>query len=78
MKTAISIPNPLFEMAEELAKQLHISRSELYAKALAEYLHSYQRASITERLNQVYAEEDSAADSVLSQLQLATIAKEEW
>ena len=78
MKTAISIPNPLFELAEEIAKQLRISRSELYAKALAEYLRSYQRTSITERLNQIYTEEDSAPDPVLSQLQLAAIAKEEW
>ena len=78
MKTAISIPNPLFELAEEFAKQLHISRSELYAKALAEYLRSYHRASITERLNQVYVEEDSAPDPVLSQLQLSAITKEEW
>ena len=78
MKTAISIPNPLFELAEELAKQLSISRSELYTKALAEYVRAYHQASITERLNQVYAEEDSAPDPVLTQLQLAVIAKEEW
>ena len=78
MKTTISIPNPLFELGEELANQLHISRSELYAKALAEYLRLYHRASITERLNEIYAQEDSATEQGLAQLQLASIAKEEW
>lgn len=78
MKTAISVPNPLFDLAEELAKQLQISRSELYAKALAEYVRAYHRTHITERLNQIYALENSSPDPVLSQLQFAAMHKEEW
>lgn len=37
MKTAISIPNLIFEEAEEAAKELRMSRSELYTKALREF-----------------------------------------
>jgi len=38
MKTAISIPDPLFDAAEDVADRLGVSRSQLYAKALAEYV----------------------------------------
>ena len=44
MKTAVSLPDEVFDEAEHLAKRLKISRSELYAKALAElvgYLHKH-------------------------------------
>jgi hypothetical protein len=78
MKTAISIPNPLFEAAEALAKQLGVSRSELYARALASFLRAYDKASITQRLNEIYAEEDSSPDPVLSQLQWMSMPKDEW
>jgi hypothetical protein len=38
VKTAVSMPDDLFRMAEATARRLHVSRSELYAKAIAEYL----------------------------------------
>ena len=38
MKTAVSVPNEVFERAERLAKRLEVSRSELYSRALREYL----------------------------------------
>ncbi|MBW2720031.1 MAG: ribbon-helix-helix protein, CopG family [Deltaproteobacteria bacterium] len=38
MKTAVSVPNEVFERAERLAKRLKVSRSELYSRALREYL----------------------------------------
>jgi hypothetical protein len=38
MKTAVSLPDPLFRRAEKAAKRLGISRSELYARALGEFL----------------------------------------
>jgi metal-responsive CopG/Arc/MetJ family transcriptional regulator len=41
MKTAISLPDLGFEEAELLAKQLGMSRSELYTKALKAYLCKY-------------------------------------
>ena len=38
MKTAVSIPDDIFERAERLASQQQRSRSEVYASALDQYL----------------------------------------
>lgn len=55
MKTAISLPDDLFAAAEALAGRLGLSRSQLYATALARFVAEQERASITARLNAVYA-----------------------
>lgn len=78
MKTAVSVPDPLFEEAEKMAEIWGMSRSELYSVALAEYLKQRRKAHITEQYNQIYSEEDSALDPVLNQLQLQSLPKEEW
>ena len=54
MKTAISIPNPLFEVAEQTAQYMGIPRSRLYAAALEEYLAQHNGEMITQKLNEVY------------------------
>lgn len=59
MKIAISVPDDVFEPADELAEELGISRSELYATAVAEYLAKHRAEDITARLNDVYAQEPS-------------------
>ena len=77
MKTAISIPDPLFQAAERTAKRLGISRSELYATALAEYLRDNRHGNITERLNALYAEESSTLDPMLAQIQSLSLPKDD-
>ena len=54
MKTDISIPNPLFEAATELAQKLDMSLSELYTAALAVYIATYENEDVTAPLNEVY------------------------
>ena len=54
MKTAISIPDALFDSAEALATRLGVSRSQLYATALARLLAEHERAQVTARLDAVY------------------------
>jgi metal-responsive CopG/Arc/MetJ family transcriptional regulator len=78
MKTAISLPDPLFEAADRLAQRLGISRSELYAAALGEYLRSHRDEGVTEALNRVYQEEDSSLDPVLEAVQAASLSRDEW
>lgn len=78
MKTAISVPDPIFEAAERLAHQLGVSRSELYATAVADYIKAHQGDQITAQLNRVYATEDSALDPVLAQIQALSLPREEW
>ena len=78
MKTAISLPDEVFEAAEELAQELGVSRSHLYATAVSEYVAHYRAEDVTERLNAVYAEIDSALDPVLEELQSRSLPREEW
>lgn len=60
MKTAISIPDAVFEAADTLAKRLGMARSELYSKAIAEYLERHRAAGVRERLDSVFAAADDA------------------
>ena len=78
MKTAISIPDPIFEQAELVAKELSLSRSALYAKAVETFICQNQDADVTEKLNQVYGEESSAVDPVLLALQTSSLARKSW
>jgi metal-responsive CopG/Arc/MetJ family transcriptional regulator len=57
MKIALSIPDDLFESAETLGKRLGVTRSRLYATALADYVAKHRGRKTTERLNAVYAGE---------------------
>jgi metal-responsive CopG/Arc/MetJ family transcriptional regulator len=78
MKTAISLPDDLFESADELADKLGLSRSELYARAVAEYLAKHEGSDITAQLNKVYADEDSRLPSELRKAQFRSIGAAEW
>jgi hypothetical protein len=80
MKTALSLPDPLFEAAEQLPRQLGNSRSQLYADALREYLERRRGEDITRRLNEIYDAEPELAelDPVLDALQLEVLWKEKW
>jgi metal-responsive CopG/Arc/MetJ family transcriptional regulator len=62
MKTAVSIPDPLFAAADDLARRLGISRSELYARALARELACESDDTISARLDAVYGSVDSELD----------------
>lgn len=78
MKTAISLPDSVFEEAEGLAKQLGLSRSELYTQALRAYLEKYNRNQILHKLNDVYSEESSDLDPVMAKMQFMSLPHEDW
>ena len=78
MKTAISVPDPIFEEAEELARRLGMSRSQLYATAVSHFVEAHREEAIIAALNELYATEDSAVDPVLQQLQALALPYEEW
>ena len=78
VKTAVSIPDELFESAEGLARRLGMTRSELYARALRDYLREHRGEGITERLDEVYGAEESGLDSVMAELQGRSVPKDEW
>jgi metal-responsive CopG/Arc/MetJ family transcriptional regulator len=78
MKTAVSIPDSVFQEAERTARKLGITRSQLYARAVQAFLDHQADRDITKRLNSIYAEEASAMDPLLLKLQFASIPKEDW
>lgn len=78
MKTAVSLPDPVFEAAEQFAKRLGMSRSELYASAIAEFIQLHRGQGVTEILNRVYGEEESALDATLESLQSRSLPAEKW
>lgn len=78
MKTAISIPDHLFEAAEQFAKRMGLSRSELYAVAVQEYLQAHKREQITQQLDAVYADADSSLEPIFVKLQAYTLSKDNW
>jgi metal-responsive CopG/Arc/MetJ family transcriptional regulator len=79
MKTAVSLPDPVFEAAEQLAKRLRMSRSELYATAIARFVGEHRGRGVTELLNRVYGDhpDDASVDSILAELQHRALAREE-
>lgn len=80
MKTAISIPDRLFEAAERLAGQLGISRSRLFQMAVAAFLEEHRQDGVTETLDGIYGPggETAEVDALLMHLQGASIAREDW
>ena len=78
MKTAVSLPDSLFEAAAGLAQKLGLSRSELFARALAAFLQAHDRSGVTQALDRVYSEEDSALEPALAHLQSAALSQNDW
>ena len=78
MKVALSIPDELFESGETLSKRLKVSRSRLYATALAEFVAKNRGRKITERLDTVYESEDSRLPWALRRLQSRSLTREPW
>jgi metal-responsive CopG/Arc/MetJ family transcriptional regulator len=78
MKTAISIPDPIFHAAERAAKRQKLSRSRFYAKAVAAYLKSQQEKGIKEALDAVYGSEPCEPDPFVTAAAYHLLAKEKW
>ena len=60
MKTAVSIPDEVFEEAERLARRMKCSRSKIFSRALAEYIARHSADRVTEAMDRVLDELDGA------------------
>lgn len=78
MKTAISLPDELFASADVLAKRLKVSRSKLYATALAEYVAKHRDEQITTRLNAVYKDLPGGIEPAIRSAQARSLASDAW
>jgi len=73
MKTAISLPDQLFYEAEKTARSLGIPRSQLFARALEDFIAHHRKENITERLNMVYSNVNQNEESELSKAAVESI-----
>lgn len=78
MRTAVSIPDDVYAEAEDLVRRLKVSRSELYAKALREYVARHDPGSITAALNSVYADGQNEPDEAILAAGIETLKRAEW
>lgn len=78
MKTAISIPDDLFNRADELARQSGKSRSQLYRDALSEYLHRHDPAAVTLALDEAVDGLAPEPDPWLSAAARHALERSEW
>ena len=78
VKTAISLPDEVFDSAEHLSKRLGMSRSQLYSHALQAFIRMNRKRRVREALDAVHGEVSVCVDPVLERLQALSLAKEEW
>ena len=80
MKTAISITDDLFMAADELARKIGISRSELYRRAVSAFVGRFKEKEVTAELDRVYGPQCKPAglDKTLSSMQSASVEEEKW
>ena len=78
MKTAISIPDNLFKNAEKIAKEMGISRSELYSRAIESFIEKKMSENITRQLDKIYVYNSSSLSSILAKMQTMSLSREDW
>ncbi len=78
MKTAISVPNDVFELSERLAKRLKVSRSQIFAMGVKKLGEEYDEDDITARINKVCEEVDTPIDPFWKKIQSRSLPKDEW
>lgn len=78
MKTAVSIPDEIFEEAERLAERLRTSRSRLYSQALREYVRRHAPEHVTDSLNRVVDDVGEEEDEFRQVAARRVLRKVEW
>jgi len=78
MKTAISLPDPVFEAADNLANKYKISRSELYVMALDKFIRENQDTETTRQINEFIEMHGQPVDDLFTESSLRDMRKVEW
>ncbi|HXO28127.1 MAG TPA: hypothetical protein VOA80_12330 [Thermoanaerobaculia bacterium] len=78
MKTAISIPEEVFRNAEALARHLGVSRSQLYSRAIGEYVSRHAPDRVTEALDRICGEIDEQTDRFVAEASRRILEQTEW
>ena len=85
MKTAISVPDPIFEKGEKIARKLGLSRSALYTRALEELVARHAELEgedpVTAKINQLVAEQgpdSTKLDPAWKRLRSRALTRNDW
>jgi predicted transcriptional regulator len=80
MKTAISLPDELYERAQQLAQRTRKSRSQIYQEAMTEYLgrHDSSEDDVTESMNKVVARVSHEPDPFVAGASNRILEISEW
>jgi metal-responsive CopG/Arc/MetJ family transcriptional regulator len=78
MKTAVSIPDDVFEQAEQLARRTRKSRSRLFSDALKEYVARHAREEVTDAMDRVCAGLGDQRDKFVSSASRRVLERSEW
>jgi metal-responsive CopG/Arc/MetJ family transcriptional regulator len=78
MKTAVSIPDDIFEEAERLAAELKTSRSQLFSRALREFVARHASDRVTAAMNRVVDEVGADVDEFTRKASRRVLERTEW
>jgi metal-responsive CopG/Arc/MetJ family transcriptional regulator len=78
MKTAVSIPDEIFERVERLARRSRRSRSEVFSAALREYVARHAPDEVTEAVDRVCADVKDEGDAFVAGAAARALARTEW
>ena len=78
MKTAVSVPDDVFQSAERLARREGRSRSEVYSAALRDYVARHEPDQVSETLDRVLARVGRAPDPFVDAAARRVVAGSEW
>ena len=78
MKVAVSIPDPVFNEAERLARRMKTSRSEIYARALAAYVGDHAPDHVTQAINDVVDAVGTEPDGLARAAARRALERVEW
>jgi predicted transcriptional regulator len=78
MKAAVSIPDEVFEEGERLARRLQTSRSQLYARALAEFVVQHEEDKVTACMNRVLEDVGVEVEDFTRRAARRTLRHVEW
>jgi len=78
MKTAVSIPDQVFEQAERLARRTRKSRSHVFSSALREYVARHSPDEVTEAMDRVCADVGAAGDPFRARAARRVLEHSEW
>ena len=78
MKTAVSIPDEVFEQADQLARRMGTSRSALYARALVEFVARHDTDRVTDLMNRTLDDAGVADNEFPAAAAHHTLQKTEW